>query len=100
MTRKDSSVIVRLPSCVVPKQLCRAAFMPATRPAVAAASAWSLRIEQDLGGRVPRRDAGNRRRRAAPVQILVVGRRFGEARVIVGDESGEESIAFRQGCGT
>ena len=32
--------------------------------------------------------------------ILVVGRRFGKARVVVGDESREQGIAFRQGCRT
>ena len=40
--------------------------------------------------------AGARR----PVQILVVRRRFGKARVIVGHESREEGIASRQSCGT
>ena len=33
-----------------------------------------------------------------PVQILIVGRRFGKARVVVGDESREEGVALRQSC--
>jgi hypothetical protein len=32
------------------------------------------------------------------VQILVIGRSFGKARVIVGDEGWEECIALGQGC--
>ena len=32
------------------------------------------------------------------MQILVIGRRFGTAHVIIGDERREEGVAFRQGC--
>ena len=33
-----------------------------------------------------------------PVQILVVGRRFGKARVVVSHEGREQGVAFGQGC--